>query len=84
MVDFIKSLMKKTGIELLWEPQISLIITRFVHGAATSCNAEVFAYAGAQVKKHWVTKELGGQNYVFWGGREGYETLLNTDIGWVR
>ena len=55
---------------------------RFVHGAATSCNAEVFAYAGAQVKKALeVTKELGGQNYVFWGGREGYETLLNTDIG---
>ena len=54
---------------------------RFVHGAATSNNADVFAYAAAQVKKALeVTKRLGGQNYVFWGGREGYETLLNTDM----
>ncbi|NLY10533.1 MAG: xylose isomerase [Firmicutes bacterium] len=82
MVDFIKSLMKKTGIELLWGTANLFNHPRFVHGAATSCNAEVFAYAGAQVKKALeVTKELGGQNYVFWGGREGYETLLNTDIG---
>ena len=49
---------------------------RFVHGAATSCNADVFAYAAAQVKKALeVTKELGGENYVFWGGREGYQNL---------
>ena len=50
---------------------------RFVHGAATTNNAEVFAYAAAQVKKaldH--AKELGSENYVFWGGREGYETLF--------
>ena len=47
----------------------------------TSCNADIFAYAAAQVKKAMeITKELGGQNYVFWGGREGYETLLNTDM----
>src|SRR5471032_23294 len=52
-----------------------------MHGAATSCNADAFAYAAAQVKKALeVTKELGGENYVFWGGREGYETLLNTDL----
>jgi len=51
-----------------------------MHGAATSPDPKVFAYAAAQVKKALeVTKELGGQNYVFWGGREGYETLLNTD-----
>jgi xylose isomerase len=54
---------------------------RFVHGAATSCNADVFAYAAAQVKKGLETaKELGAENYVFWGGREGYETLLNTNL----
>jgi xylose isomerase len=54
---------------------------RFVHGAATSCNADVFAYAGAQVKKAIeVTHSLKGEGYVFWGGREGYSTLLNTDL----
>src|SRR5215210_4009967 len=54
---------------------------RYVHGASTSCNADVFAYAAAQVKKCLeVTKELGGANYVFWGGREGYMTLWNTDL----
>jgi xylose isomerase len=53
-----------------------------MHGAGTSCNADVFAYAGAQVAKAIeVTHELGGQGYVFWGGREGYKTLLNTDLG---
>jgi xylose isomerase len=50
-------------------------------GAATNPDAHVFAYAAAQVKKALeVTRELGGENYVFWGGREGYETLLNTDM----
>jgi xylose isomerase len=52
-----------------------------VHGASTSCNADAFAFAAAQVKKCLeVTKELGGVNYVFWGGREGYQNLLNTDM----
>jgi xylose isomerase len=52
-----------------------------MHGAATSCNADVFAYAAAQVKKCLeVTKELDGAGYVFWGGREGYSTLLNTNM----
>ena len=52
-----------------------------MHGAATSCNADVFAYAAAQVKKALeVTKELNGEGYVFWGGREGYSTLLNTNL----
>lgn len=52
-----------------------------MHGAATSCNSAAFAFAAAQVKKALeVTKELGGQGYVFWGGREGYQTLLNTDM----
>jgi xylose isomerase len=72
---------KETGIQLLWGTANLFSHRRFVHGAATSCNADVFAYAGAQVKKAMeVTKELGGVNYVFWGGREGYQNLYNTDL----
>lgn len=82
IVALAKELMQATGIKLLWGTANLFHNPRFVHGAATSCNPEVFAYAAAQVKKALeVTKELGGQNYVFWGGREGYETLLNTDMG---
>lgn len=76
-----KELIKATGIKLLWGTTNAFSHPRFVHGASTSCNADVFAYAASQVKKAMeVTKELGGENYVFWGGREGYETLLNTDM----
>jgi xylose isomerase len=76
-----KSYIKDTGINLLWGTANAFSNPRYVHGASTSPNADVFAYASAQVKKAMeVTKELGGQNYVFWGGREGYETLLNTDM----
>jgi xylose isomerase len=72
---------KDTGVQLLWGTANLFSNKRFVHGASTSCNADVFAYAAAQVKKALeVTKELGGANYVFWGGREGYVTLLNTDM----
>jgi xylose isomerase len=72
---------KETGIQLLWGTANLFSNKRFVHGAATSCNADVFAYAGAQVKKAIeVTKDLGGVNYVFWGGREGYQNLYNTDL----
>src|SRR5436853_338212 len=72
---------KRTGIKLLWGTACLFIHPRYAHGASTSCNADVFAYAGAQVKKALeVTHELGGEGYVFWGGREGYSTLLNTDI----
>ena len=71
----------RTGIKLLWGTANLFSNPRFVHGAATSPNADVFAYAGAQVKKCLeVTKELGGENYVFWGGREGYFNLYNTDM----
>jgi xylose isomerase len=71
----------RTGIKLLWGTANLFSNPRFVHGAATSCNADVFAFAGAQVKKCLeITKELGGQNYVFWGGREGYFNLYNTDM----
>lgn len=71
----------RTGIKLLWGTANLFSNARYVHGAATSCNADVFAYAASQVKKCLeVTRRLGGANYVFWGGREGYTTLLNTDM----
>lgn len=82
IVAYIKDLMKETNIKLLWGTTNAFSHPRFMHGAATSCSADVFAYAAAQVKKALdITNELGGENYVFWGGREGYETLLNTDMG---
>lgn len=72
---------EKTGIKLLWGTANLFSNPRYVHGAATSCNAEVFAYAAAQVKKALeVTHALGGAGYVFWGGREGYQCLWNTDM----
>ncbi|MFP4266766.1 MAG: xylose isomerase [Spirochaetaceae bacterium] len=78
---FFKEQQEAYGIELLWGTANLFGHPRFLHGAATSSNAEVYAYAAAQVKKAMeVTKELGGSNYVFWGGREGYYTLLNTDM----
>ena len=77
----LKEEQEHTGVKLLWGTANLFSNPRFVHGAATSCNADVFAYAGAQVKKCLeVTKELGGENYVFWGGREGYANLYNTDL----
>lgn len=77
----LKDHQKATGIQLLWGTANLFSNPRFVHGAATSCNADVFAYAAAQVKKAIeVTHELGGANYVFWGGREGYTNLFNTDM----
>jgi len=81
ITDLIKEKMDQTGIKLLWNTANMFTNPRFVHGAASSSNAEVFAYAAAQVKKGLeISKKLGGQNYVFWGGREGYESLLNTDL----
>ncbi len=71
----------RTGVKLLWGTANMFSNPRFMHGAATTCNVEVFAFAAAQVKKALeVTKELGGENYVFWGGREGYQCLYNTDM----
>ncbi|HKM02986.1 MAG TPA: xylose isomerase [Lachnospiraceae bacterium] len=82
IVTVIKEEMKRTNIKCLWGTTNAFSEDKFVHGAGTSCNATVFAYAGAQIKKALeITNELGGENYVFWGGREGYETLLNTDMG---
>ena len=81
IVQLIKKMMADTNIKLLWGTANMFSNPRYMHGASTSCNADVFAYSAAQVKKAMeITKELGGQNYVFWGGREGYETLLNTDM----
>ncbi len=81
IVAAIKERMKSSDVKLLWGTTNAFGNPRFMHGASTSPNADIFAYAAAQVKKAMeVTKELGGENYVFWGGREGYETLLNTDM----
>jgi xylose isomerase len=81
VVRVLKEEQERTGIRLLWGTACLFAHPRYVHGAATSCNADVFAYAAAQVKKALeVTHELGGAGYVFWGGREGYSTLLNTDM----
>jgi len=72
---------QRTGIGLLWGTANMFSHPRYMHGAATSPNAEVFAHAAAQVKKALeVTHQLGGQGYTFWGGREGYQNLWNTDM----
>ncbi|RXZ78417.1 xylose isomerase [Paenibacillaceae bacterium] len=81
IVDLLQQNMKTSGKKLLWNTANMFTNPRFVHGAGTSSNADAYAYAAAQVKKGLeVGKELGAENYVFWGGREGYETLLNTDM----
>ncbi|RPH35977.1 xylose isomerase [bacterium] len=81
IVEFAKGLQKQTGVKLLWGTANLFGNAMYSQGAGTSPNAQVMAYAAAQVKNAIdATKELGGENYVFWGGREGYETLLNTDI----
>ena len=81
LVAHAKQLQKATGVKLLWGTANLFSNPRYMCGAATNPDAHVFAYAAAQVKKALeVTQELGGENYVFWGGREGYETLLNTDL----
>jgi xylose isomerase len=81
LVEMAAKLQKQTGIRLLWGTANLFNHPRYTHGAATNPDAHVFAYAAAQVK-HAIaaTHELGGENYVFWGGREGYDTLLNTDM----
>jgi xylose isomerase len=75
-----KKLQNDTGVKLLWGTANLFSHARFNHGAMTNPNAKVYAYAAAQVKNALdATLELGGENFVFWGGREGYETLLNTN-----
>ncbi len=81
MVDYAAGHMERTGIRLLWGTANLFGHPRYAAGAATNPDPDVFAYAAAQVKVMLeVTKRLGGVNYVLWGGREGYETLLNTDL----
>jgi xylose isomerase len=81
VVEFAKGLQKETGIKVLWGTANLFSSPLYSQGAATSPDARVMAHAAAQVKNAIdATKELGGENYVFWGGREGYETLLNTDM----
>lgn len=77
-----KQLQGDTGVKLLWGTCSLFKHPRFMSGAATNPNPEVFAVAAAKVKKTMeITKYLDGEGFTFWGGREGYETLLNTDIG---
>jgi len=80
IIPLFKGEMERTGIKLLWGTANLFSHPRYMHGAGTSPYADVFAFAAAQVKKALeITVALGGTGYVFWGGREGYETLLNTD-----
>jgi len=81
VVKVLKEEQKRTDINLLWGTANLFSNPRYMHGAGTSCNADAFAFAAAQIKKAMeVTLELGGTGYTFWGGREGYMTLLNTDM----
>ncbi|WP_436927559.1 xylose isomerase [Halosimplex amylolyticum] len=81
IVDRMQTKMAETDIDLLWGTAQLFLEPKYAHGAATAPNADVFAHAAAQVKQAMdVTNRLGGENFVFWGGREGYKTLLNTDM----
>lgn len=76
-----RTLQDDTGVRLLWGTSNCFSHPRFMAGAATNPSPHVFAYAASQIKKAMeITHELGGAGYVFWGGREGYDTLLNTDM----
>lgn len=82
LVGRVKERQKETGIRLLWGTANMFSHPRYMNGASTNPNFDVVAQAGAQVKAALdATVELGGENYVFWGGREGYSTLFNTDTG---
>ncbi len=81
LVETLQTLQAQLGKQLLWGTACLFTHPRYMHGAATSCDADVFAYAASQVKSAMdATRALGGEGYVFWGGREGYTTLLNTDV----
>ncbi len=81
IVDLAESLQQDTGSKLLWGTTNAFSHRRFMAGASTNPSPAVFAYAASQVKKAMeISQRLGGAGYVFWGGREGYETLLNTDL----
>jgi xylose isomerase len=81
ITEYFAAKMKATGVKLLWGTANLFSHPRYMAGAATNPDPEVFAYAAAQVKNVLdATHRLNGANYVLWGGREGYETLLNTDL----
>ncbi|MET0830813.1 MAG: xylose isomerase, partial [Acidimicrobiia bacterium] len=81
MVDYAEKKMAETGVRLLWGTANLFSHPRYAAGASTNPDPDVFAYAAAQVRHALeATHRLGGANYVLWGGREGYETLLNTDL----
>ncbi len=81
VADVLEAEQNRSGVKLLWGTANMFSHPRFMHGAATTCNLDVYTYAGAQVKKAIeVTHRLGGENYVFWGGREGYQSIYNTDM----
>ncbi len=82
IVDYFGQKMDDTGMKLLWGTANLFTNRRFMAGAATNPDPDVFAYSAATIKTCMdATIRLGGENYVLWGGREGYETLLNTDMG---
>ncbi|MCR9086786.1 MAG: xylose isomerase [Rhodobacteraceae bacterium] len=82
MTDYIGGHMERVGTKLLWGTANLFSHRRFMAGAATNPDPDVFAWSAATIKACMdATHRLGGQNYVLWGGREGYETLLNTDLG---
>ena len=82
IVDYLKSKQQDSGVKLLWGTSNCFSNPRFMNGASTNPNFDVVARAGAQVKLALdATISLNGENYVFWGGREGYMSLLNTDMG---
>jgi xylose isomerase len=82
IVDYFAEKMDATGVKLLWGTANLFSHKRFMSGAATNPDPDVFAYSAATIKTCMdATIKLGGENYVLWGGREGYETLLNTDMG---
>jgi len=81
MTDYLGTKMEETGTKLLWGTANLFSHRRYMSGAATNPDPDVFAFAAATVKTCMdATQKLGGENYVLWGGREGYETLLNTDL----
>ncbi len=81
IADYFAGKIEKTGVKLLWGTANLFSHRRYMAGAATNPDPDVFLFAAATVKKCIdVTQRLGGENYVLWGGREGYETLLNTDL----
>lgn len=79
--DYILVKMQETGIKCLWGTANMFSNPRYMNGAGSTNSADVYCFAAAQIKKALdITVKLGGKGYVFWGGREGYETLLNTDV----